>query len=64
MIDFLLFYFQIELKCEDRLLEEQKRCRDAISRIERDRESQVENLNMRLTASETEAGNLKQEVFN
>lgn len=57
-----MIFFQIELKCEDRLLEEQKRCRDAISRIERDRDSQIENLNMRLTASESESGNLKQEV--
>ncbi|CAK1544965.1 unnamed protein product [Leptosia nina] len=53
---------EIECRCEERIAEEQKRCRDAIARVERDRETQLAALNDRLSAAETEASDLKQEV--
>ncbi|XP_077285871.1 rab11 family-interacting protein 3-like isoform X2 [Arctopsyche grandis] len=52
----------LEIKCEDRILDEQRRNRETIIRIERDRDSQIENLSMRLSAAEAEAGNHKQEI--
>ncbi|XP_050351563.1 rab11 family-interacting protein 4B isoform X2 [Nymphalis io] len=53
---------EIECRCEERIAEEQKRCRDAISRVERDRDAQLAALNDRLAAAESEASHLKQEV--
>ncbi|XP_022113495.1 rab11 family-interacting protein 4 isoform X2 [Pieris rapae] len=53
---------EIECRCEERIAEEQKRCRDAIARIERDRDAQLSALNDRLSAAEAEASDLKQEV--
>ncbi|XP_045514252.1 rab11 family-interacting protein 4 isoform X5 [Pieris brassicae] len=53
---------EIECRCEERIAEEQKRCRDAIARVERDRDAQLSALNDRLSAAEAEASDLKQEV--
>lgn len=53
---------QIECRCEERISEEQRRCREAISRVERDREAQLAALTDRLAAAEAEASHLKQEV--
>ncbi|XP_049874229.1 rab11 family-interacting protein 4 isoform X2 [Pectinophora gossypiella] len=53
---------EIECRCEERIAEEQRRCRDAIARVERDRDQQLTALNDRLSAAETEASDLKQEV--
>ncbi|KAM3966183.1 rab11 family-interacting protein nuf isoform 3-T3 [Aphomia sociella] len=53
---------EIECRCEERIADEQKRCRDAIARVERERDTQQSALNDRLAAAETEASDLKQEV--
>ncbi|KAI5637135.1 FIP domain-containing protein [Phthorimaea operculella] len=53
---------EIECRCEERIAEEQRRCREAIARVERDRDQQLTALNDRLSAAETEASDLKQEV--
>ncbi|XP_059053960.1 rab11 family-interacting protein 4 isoform X1 [Achroia grisella] len=53
---------EIECRCEERIADEQKRCRDAIARVERERDTQQVALNDRLVAAETEASDLKQEV--
>ncbi|XP_026316910.1 rab11 family-interacting protein 4A isoform X3 [Hyposmocoma kahamanoa] len=53
---------EIECRCDERIAEEQRRCREAISRLERDRDQQLSALNDRLSAAETEASDLKQEV--
>lgn len=56
--------FQIECRCEERIAEEQKRCREAIARVERDRDAQMAALTDRLASAEAEASDLKQEVNN
>ncbi|XP_021207250.2 rab11 family-interacting protein 4 isoform X3 [Bombyx mori] len=53
---------EIESRCEESIAEEKRRSREAITRIERDRDSQIAALTDRLTAAETEASHLKQEV--
>ncbi|XP_053606691.1 rab11 family-interacting protein 4 isoform X2 [Plodia interpunctella] len=53
---------EIECRCEERIADEQKRCRDAIARVERERDTQQTALNDRLAAAEAEASDLKQEV--
>lgn len=58
-----LFSVQIECRCEERIAEEQKRCREAIARVERDRDAQLSAFSDRLAAAEAEASDLKQEVI-
>lgn len=58
----LIVLSQIECRCEERIAEEQKRCREAIARVERDRDAQLAALTDRLAAAESEASHLKQEV--
>ncbi|XP_041987477.1 rab11 family-interacting protein 4-like isoform X3 [Aricia agestis] len=53
---------EIECRCEERIAEEQRRCRDAILRVERERDAQIAVLNDRLASAEAEASDLKQEV--
>ncbi|KAJ0178169.1 hypothetical protein K1T71_005992 [Dendrolimus kikuchii] len=53
---------EIECRCEESLAEEKRRSRDAIARVERDRDTQITALTDRLTAAEAEASDLKQEV--
>lgn len=52
----------MESRCEERIAEEQRRHREAIARVERDRDAQLAALADRLAAAENEASDLKQEV--
>ncbi|XP_045536338.1 rab11 family-interacting protein 4A isoform X2 [Papilio machaon] len=53
---------EMESRCEERIAEEQRRHREAIARVERDRDAQLAALADRLAAAENEASDLKQEV--
>lgn len=53
---------QIECRCEESVAEEKRRSREAISRVERDRDTQLAAITDRLGAAEAEASELKQEV--
>lgn len=51
-----------EMRYEDRLQDEQKRSKELITRVEREKQLQLENANIRLHSAEIEASNLKEEV--
>ncbi|KAF5306439.1 hypothetical protein FQR65_LT07351 [Abscondita terminalis] len=51
-----------EMRYEDRLQDEQKRSKELIQRVEREKQLQLENANIRLQAAEAEASNLRQEI--
>ncbi|KAG6444722.1 hypothetical protein O3G_MSEX003595 [Manduca sexta] len=53
---------EIECRCEESIAEEKRRSREAISRIERDRDTQLAAITDRLATAEAEASDLKQEV--
>lgn len=53
---------EIECRCEESIAEEKRRSREAISRVERDRDTQLAAITDRLSAAEAEASELKQEV--
>ncbi|XP_021193256.3 rab11 family-interacting protein 4B isoform X3 [Helicoverpa armigera] len=53
---------EIECRCEESIAEEKRRSREAISRVERDRDTQLAAITDRLGAAEAEASELKQEV--
>lgn len=55
-------YLQIECRCEESIAEEKRRSREAIARVERDRDTQLVAITDRLSAAESEASELKQEV--
>lgn len=51
-----------EMRYEERLQDEQRRAKEFVNRIDREKQLQLENASIRLQASETEAANLKEEV--
>ncbi|XP_026737829.1 rab11 family-interacting protein 4 isoform X3 [Trichoplusia ni] len=53
---------EIECRCEESIAEEKRRSREAIARVERDRDTQLVAITDRLSAAESEASELKQEV--
>ncbi|CAB3220586.1 unnamed protein product [Arctia plantaginis] len=53
---------EIECRCEESIAEEKRRSREAISRVERDRDTQLSAITDRLGSAEAEASELKQEV--
>ncbi|KOB75630.1 USP6 N-terminal-like protein, partial [Operophtera brumata] len=57
-----IFLIQIECRCEESIAEEKRRSREAISRVERDRDSQLSAITDRLSVAEQEASGLRQEV--
>nr|XP_015833301.1 PREDICTED: rab11 family-interacting protein 4A isoform X4 [Tribolium castaneum] len=51
-----------EMRYDERLQDEQRRSREMLNRLEREKQLQLENASIRLHAAETEASNLKEEV--
>ncbi|XP_064215439.1 rab11 family-interacting protein 4A isoform X4 [Tribolium castaneum] len=51
-----------EMRYDERLQDEQRRSREMLNRLEREKQLQLENASIRLHAAETEATNLKEEV--
>ncbi|XP_060534741.1 rab11 family-interacting protein 4 isoform X2 [Cylas formicarius] len=51
-----------ELRYEDRLQDEQKRCREAVARLEREKQLQLENASIRLQNAETQCAKLAEEL--
>ncbi|XP_022900098.1 rab11 family-interacting protein 4 isoform X4 [Onthophagus taurus] len=51
-----------EIRCEERLQDEQRRAKDALLRLDREKELQLENYKIRLQSSEIESNNLREEV--
>ncbi|XP_025834746.1 rab11 family-interacting protein 4B-like isoform X3 [Agrilus planipennis] len=52
----------VEMRYEQRLQDEQKRSKELVARIDREKQLQLENASIRLQAAETEAKNLREEV--
>lgn len=53
---------ETELRCDERVVEEQKRCKELISRIERESELKNENCQIRIQTMESEISSLRDEV--
>ncbi|KAB0795929.1 hypothetical protein PPYR_09990 [Photinus pyralis] len=51
-----------EMRYEDRLQDEQRRSKELMLRVEREKQLQLENANIRLQSAEAEANSLKQEI--
>jgi Rab11 family-interacting protein 3/4 len=51
-----------EMRYDERLQDEQRRSRELLNRLEREKQLQLENASIRLHGAETEAANLKEEV--
>lgn len=51
-----------EMRYEEKLQDEQRRCKELLARLEREKQLQLENASIRLHSSETEATNLKDEL--
>lgn len=56
------FYFQTELRAEERLAEEQKRHRELLARVEREAKLQNENCQIRIRTMEMEVTSLREEI--
>lgn len=53
---------ETELRCDERILEEQKRCKELISRVERESELKNENCQIRIQTMESEISSLRDEI--
>lgn len=53
---------ETEMRCEERILEEQKRCRELLTRVERESELKNENCQIRIQTTETEVSSLRDEI--
>ncbi|KAJ8969714.1 hypothetical protein NQ314_001628 [Rhamnusium bicolor] len=53
---------ETEIRYEEKIQDEQRRSKELLSRMEREKQLQLENASIRLQASETECTNLKEEV--
>ncbi|XP_063920860.1 rab11 family-interacting protein 4 isoform X2 [Zophobas morio] len=51
-----------EMRYNERIQDEQRRSRELVNRVEREKQLQLENASIRLHGAETEASNLKEEV--
>jgi Rab11 family-interacting protein 3/4 len=53
---------ETEIRCEERILEEQKRCRELLTRVERESELKNENCQIRIQTMEGEVSSLRDEI--
>ncbi|CAG9853960.1 unnamed protein product [Phyllotreta striolata] len=53
---------ETEFRCEEKIQDEQRRTKELVSRLEREKQLLLENVNIRLQGSETECANLKEET--
>jgi Rab11 family-interacting protein 3/4 len=53
---------ETEIRCEERILEEQKRCRELLTRVERESELKNENCQIRIQTMEADVSSLRDEI--